>query len=496
MSYQKLVERFQQIHRIDHAMTFLSWDQMVMMPERGNDARSSSIAELASMKHKLLTAEEVAGWFDNADASADNLQSVSLREMQRVWRQATCLPADLVVAKIKAGSKCEHGWRTQRTANDWTGFVANFREVVELGREEASLRLESNDKLSTPYEALLDLHSSGDSQVLIDGVFKALRKELPGLLVEIREHQASRPPIVVAGEFALAKQQALCEELMRVLGFDFSAGRLDQSMHPFSTGVAGDLRVTTRFRNNEFIEALNATAHEVGHASYEGGLPAHLEGLPVGAHRNMCIHESQSLLFEKQICISKSFTGFFAERIHKHLEDSKNISSENLWQLMTKVEPGYIRVEADEVCYPLHVLLRYEIESALINGDLEADEIPEIWDQKMTDYLGLSTKGNYKDGCLQDIHWTDGAFGYFPSYTIGAVNSAQIFGAMCSDHPDWQSRFASGDLDFVREWLEDKIWSKGCELTSQELMRHATGQATNTDAYLGHLRARYLEETH
>jgi len=167
-----------------------------------------------------------------------------------------------------------------------------------------------------------------------------------------------------------------------------------------------------------------------------------------------------------------------------------------LWHAMTRVEPGYIRVEADEVCYPLHVLLRYEIESALINGEIEPEAIPEIWDQKMTDYLGLTTGDNHRNGCLQDIHWTDGAFGYFPSYTIGAVNSAQIFASLCSDHADWQSRFSNGDLSFVREWLEDKIWSKGCELTSQELMQNATGQNTTTDAYLSHLRARYLEELH
>lgn len=493
MSYQKLTDRFQQLHRLDHAMTFLSWDQMVMMPERGNDARSSSIAELASLKHQLLTAPEVAEWLDAA--ADDQPHAVSIREMKRVWQQATCLPSDLVVAKIKAGSKCEHGWRTQRAANDWQGFLGNFREVVALGREEAQLRQQAGGA-ATPYEALLELHCAGDSQSLIDSVFATLRAELPSLLKEVQEHQASRKPLMLSGNYPIPEQQALCEQLMHVLGFDFSAGRLDQSMHPFSTGVAGDLRITTRFRTSEFIEALNATAHEVGHASYEGGLPAAYDGLPAGAHRNMCIHESQSLLFEKQVCIAKSFSSFFIDHVHQHLPQSADLSGDQLWQLMTQVEPGYIRVEADEVCYPLHVLLRYEIESALINGELEPDAIPEIWDQKMTEYLGLSTTGNYQDGCLQDIHWTDGAFGYFPSYTIGAVNSAQIFSAMCRDHSDWQDQFARGDLAFVRQWLEEKVWSQGCLLTSQELMQHATGAQTNTDAYLTHLNDRYLKELH
>ncbi|MEM7259591.1 MAG: carboxypeptidase M32 [Pseudomonadota bacterium] len=415
--------------------------------------------------------------------------------MKRVWQQATCLPADLVVAKIKVGSKCEHGWRTQRAENDWQGFLANFREVVAIGREEAGLRQQASVS-ATPYEALLELHCTGDSQAMIDSVFATLRAELPVLLNQVQEHQSSRQPRTLAGEYAIADQQALCEQLMQVLGFDFRAGRLDQSMHPFSTGVPGDLRITTRFRTSEFIEALNATAHEVGHASYEGGLPASLEGLPVGAHRNMCIHESQSLLFEKQVCVAKAFIGFFIDHVHHHLPQSKGLSGNTLWQLMTQVTPGYIRVEADEVCYPLHVLLRYEIESALINGDIEPDVIPDMWNEKMTEYLGLSTEGNYTDGCLQDIHWTDGAFGYFPSYTIGAVNSAQIFAALCHDHADWQARFANGDLSFIRQWLEEKIWSNGCQLSSQELMQHATGQKTNTDAYLAHLRNRYLNEMH
>lgn len=495
MSYKKLSERFRQIHRLDHAVTYLAWDQMVMMPECGNEARSSSIAEIASLRHQLLTAPEVEGWLTDCDSAADDSHKDSLREMKRVWQQATCLPAELVVAKIKAGSNCELAWRSQRGDNDWAGFLKNFLEVVSLGREEAILRQQASDA-ATPYEALLDLHCTGDSQSLIDGVFATLRDELPRLLREVQERQSSRNNVVPNGEYPITQQQALCKKLMSVLGFDFKAGRLDESMHPFSTGVPGDLRITTRFDSNEFIEALNATAHEVGHASYEGGLPVHYDGLPIGAHRNMCIHESQSLLFEKQICISKSFSSFFIDHIKTLLTDAADMSSENLWLLMTRVEPGYIRVEADEVCYPLHVLLRYEIESALINGEIEPEVIPEVWDQKMTDYLGLSTQGNYKDGCLQDIHWTDGAFGYFPSYTIGAVNSAQIFAALRRDNPDWQDSFRRGELGFVRGWLEEKIWSKGCELSSQELMLQATGKGTDTDAYLAHLRTRYLEELH
>ena len=495
-AYEKLVSRFQELHRLDHAIIYLSWDQMVMMPANGNDSRSASIGEIANIRHRLLTGPEVQDWLHEADAENNPHHQRSIQEMHRVWRQAVCLPADLVVAKIKAGSTCEHGWRSQRADNDWPGYLKNLSPVVALSREEAQLRQAGDDKFTTPYEAMLDLHCTGDSQALIDSVFSTLKTELPQLLQQVREHQQHDVLPSLQGDYPISQQQSLCEELMRDLGFDFNSGRLDQSMHPFSTGGVGDLRITTRYQTNEFMEALNSTAHEVGHACYEGGLPLTKQGLPVGSHRNMCIHESQSLLYEKQIFQSKAFLSFFAEKVHQHLPTARSLDAELLWKAGTRVEPGYIRVEADEVCYPLHVLLRYEIESALINQEIEADVLPEIWNEKMQQYLGLSTTGNYKDGVMQDIHWTDGGFGYFPSYTLGAVNGAQIFKALCVDHPDWQDRFGAGELSFVSDWLEQKVWSLGCELSSQDLMQHITGHETRTQDYLAHLRSRYLDEVH
>lgn len=503
-AYQKLSDRFQQIYRLDHAATFLGWDQMVMMPENGNEARSASIAEIAGLRHERLTAPEMQDWFSEAESELAGLapeqqamQQRSLQEMRRSWRESSCLPADLVRAKIIAGSRCEHGWRTQRGNNDWPGFLINFREVVTLAREEAALRTEAADgTFASPYEALLDLHCCGDSQAMIDNVFAQLRSTLPELLQQVMEKQsASRPP-AMRGEYPIAQQKQLSEALMASLGFDFDSGRLDVSLHPFSTGVAGDLRITTRYTDHEFVEAMLATAHETGHASYEGGLPASLQGLPVGQSRNMCIHESQSLLFEKQLFLSRAFTEYFSATLHRELPAASGFNATDLWRAYTVVEPGYIRVEADEVSYPLHVLLRYEIESALINGEIEADVIPQMWHERMQSYLGLSTEGDYRRGCMQDIHWTDGAFGYFPSYTLGALNAAQLFAAIREQHPDWQSRLQRGEVTFIRDWLTTKIWSQACLQDSQQLMTSATGEGTNPDYFLEHLRARYLQEAY
>ncbi len=499
-SLDKLEKQFHRIAQLNHATTFLGWDQMVIMPNAGMAPRSAAMAELASMQHELLTSDAMGEWlaaaaeaFESGELDASNRKH--LLEMQRSWQQAKALPADLVHAQVLAGSKCEHGWRTQKSANDWPGFLENFREVVALSREEARARqAQRPDDFATPYDALLDLHCTGDSQALISDVFSQLKANLPDLLSDVMDKQASQQRPDLSGDYAVAEQQKLSEHLMSLLGFNFDAGRLDVSMHPFSTGVRGDQRITTRYRSADFADALQATAHETGHASYEAGLPEQWQFYPVGRSRNMCIHESQSLFFEKQVFLSRAFGTSFINAIHKHLPSTQQFSADDIWYSQTIVQPSFIRTEADEVTYPLHVMLRYDIESALINGDIEPDMIPELWESSLQSYLGLSTTGDYAKGCLQDIHWTDGAFGYFPSYTMGAVNAAQIAASIKSTFPDWQKNFAAGDIGFARQWLAENIWQQGSHLESQELMQAATGQGSDASFLIEHLKNRYLEE--
>ncbi|MGW8193441.1 MAG: carboxypeptidase M32 [Desulforhopalus sp.] len=495
-TYDILRQRFEQLAHLSHALTFLQWDQMVMMPPGGNESRAQAIAELTSIHHELLSADETGELLTKAaDETTDSELRRSLEEMERQYRHAAALPADLVKAKSLAGSRCEHGWRSQRKKNDWPGFLKNFREVVRLARQEAQARCSAGSgKFPTPYDAMLDLHCAGDSSSFIAAAFATLKDNLPGMVQQIVDRQRGESPPTLQGSYPVPAQRHMNRELMQWLGFDFNCGRADESVHPFSTGCRGDQRITTRFRESDFLEALMATAHETGHASYESGLPVKWEGLPIGRARNMCIHESQSLLFEKQLFLAKPFLSFFTEKIHKFLPETTSYSEEAIWKAATRVQPSFIRVEADEVSYPLHIVLRYEIESALINGTLEAEEIPDIWDAKMRDYFGLSTAGNYSDRCLQDIHWTDGSFGYFPSYTIGALNSAQLSRTLRNHFPNWQEKLASGDVYFARNWLAESIWSKGSTLDSQELIRSATGEKTSSEFFLQHIRQRYLEE--
>ncbi|MGH1487397.1 MAG: carboxypeptidase M32 [Cellvibrionaceae bacterium] len=496
--YQRLVERFRRIHNVNHSLTFLSWDQSVMMPQNGNSARSNAMAELSTLAHELLTAPAVADWIEEAANEALNsTEKVSLSKMKRSWQQASCLPSDFVQAQTLAGSQCEYAWRQQRVDNDWTGFLKNFKPVLKLSKEEAGLRQEANPTaFTTPYDALLDLYCHGDSNTFIADVFERLRSDLPPLIQQVMAVQRNRPKKNVNGHFDIDSQHELNKEAARILGFNFDAGRLDISTHPFSTGVRGDHRICTRYNENEFLQALLATAHETGHASYEAGLPEEWDGLPVGSSLSMCIHESQSLLFEKQLFIAKPFTRFLINKAHQYLPATKDYSAEQLWHEYTRVEPSYIRVDADEVTYPMHIVLRYEIESALINGAIDATDIPDMWNDKMSQYLGLETKNNFKDGCLQDIHWTYGAFGYFPSYTIGALNAAQLFATIKSIEPDWQELLSKGDVSFIREWLRENIWQHGSFFSSQDLIEKASGEHTNPEFFLQHIKDRYLKESY
>ncbi|MFT6301892.1 MAG: carboxypeptidase Taq [Granulosicoccus sp.] len=499
-SLKNLEKQFHRIAQLDHASTFLSWDQFVMMPNAGMTPRSEALAEIAIMRHELLTSVAMGDWLDEASeqlssGAIDSTHSSHIREMRRTWQQSMAMPADLVHAKVIAGSRCEHGWRTQKGDSDWKGFLKNFIEVVALSREEAQARqAQAQDRFATPYDSLLDLHCSGDSQALINGVFAELKLALPALLQEVLAHQSAQTTKDLRGHYPIENQQKLSEDLMSMFGFDFNAGRLDVSMHPFSTGGLGDQRITTRYREMDFADALQATAHETGHASYEAGLPVSKTSYPVGSSRNMCIHESQSLMFEKQIFLSKAFGQALIKPLHKHLPTTAAFNAADIWMAQTRVKPSFIRVEADEVTYPLHVMLRYDIESALINGDIEADVIPEAWESSLNDYLSLSTNGNHSIGCLQDIHWTDGAFGYFPSYTMGAVNAAQLSAAMKRDCPEWKAQFAAGELEFARTWLSENIWQHGCDLESQELMQRATGEGSTAKHLLAHLKSRYLDD--
>lgn len=321
-------------------------------------------------------------------------------------------------------------WRSARPASDFAAVAPKLKIVLDLTREMAAAKAEALGV--TPYDALLDQYEPGGRADSIDMLFADLESVLPGLLGEVLEAQSRRPaPLRPAGPFPIETQKAVAARFMQTLGFDFTHGRLDVSAHPFCGGSADDLRLTTRYDEDDFTQSFMGVLHETGHALYEQGLPADWRRQPVGKARGMSVHESQSLLMEMIACRSRAFATYAAPILRDAFGGSGPAwEAENLYRLNTRVKPDFIRVEADEVTYPAHVILRYRLERDLIAGRLEIEDLPEAWNEGMKRLLGLTVPDDRR-GVLQDIHWYDGAFGYFPTYTLGAMTAAQLFQAAC-----------------------------------------------------------------
>ena len=490
-AYDELAAHCTRLHHFDHLASITQWDQAANMPSHGNDARSAALAELAALTHRLRTEPTLQARIERAEQEPlGDMQRANLREIRREWMINNALPEPLVRELTEARMRCEHAWRTQRPANDWGGFLGNFREVLRLSRETAA-HLSEKSGLAK-YDAMVNQFEPGTTCATLDRVFGEVRRWLPGLIDQAIERQASRPIIDPVGPFALAAQRALCERLMGRLGFDFDAGRLDVSTHPFCGGVPEDVRITTRFRDDEFQQSLMGTIHETGHARYEQGRPRDWLTQPVSQARSMGIHESQSLSFEMQLGRSRGFVGLLAPMIREAFGDQPAFETDNLARLFTRVRRGLIRVDADEVTYPAHVILRYEIERPLIEGEIEAEDIPALWDEKARELLGLDTRGNFKDGPMQDVHWPEGLFGYFPSYSLGAMYAAQWFATMRRTLPDFDAGIARGDFEPMFGWLRNNIWMQASRWSTDELTQRATGEVLNPAFFKAHLEARYL----
>lgn len=488
-AYSALVGQYQRLYHFEHLAAIVGWDRNTMMPPGGHDARASAEAQLSAEMHALRTDPRVAEWLDAAaDEALDEEQQADLREMRRDWLDANALPAAHVQAISLASSRCEHGWRKQRPANDWAGFLENFRPLLAHVRTEAHLLAERTGL--DPYDALLDRYEPGTRASDIDRLFADLKTWLPGLIDAACARQ--QPAVVPVGPFSVAAQRALSEAVLGIFGFDWNRGRLDVSAHPFTGGVSEDVRITTRYDTSDCLQALMATIHECGHARYSQNLPAAWAGRPLGRARSYGIHESQSLFFELQVARHPAFARVLSPLLIEHLGDQPAFAPDNLARLLNRVERGKIRVAADEVTYPAHVILRYEIERALIDGTLAADDIPAAWDEKMMALLGVDTRGDVRNGCLQDVHWTKGAFGYFPCYTLGAMYAAQWAAAIRATNPSFDACIAEGDLGAIFDWHHAHVWTQASRWETGELAQRASGSVLDARHLKAHLTERYL----
>lgn len=493
-AYDALRDRFSRIAALDEVAAILHWDTSVTMPAGSAAARGEQMAALAGLAHQLLTAPELAGHLEDAEERAGMLGADDRRNlalMRRKHLRATALPVDLVEAAARANSACEAAWRTARRESDFAAVAPLLAEVVQLTREQAKALAAATGL--APYDALMDGFQPGLSDARVAEILGPLEVALRDLLPLVLERQAAAPaPIPLAGPFPVEAQRALCRMLAEHAGIDFATARLDESTHPFCGGTPTDTRITTRYREDDAAQAILGVLHECGHALYERNLPRDWARQPLGESAGMAAHESQSLIVEMQACRSDAFLSWLGPQLHAAFGgDPAPYTARNLARLWRRVAPGFIRVEADEVTYPAHIILRWRLERALIAGDLAVADLPGAWNEGIEALLGLEVPDDAR-GCLQDIHWYDGAFGYFPSYTLGAMGAAQLFAAATAAVPEIPARLAAGDLAPLAAWLRDNVHAQGARFGFDDLLRTATGRPLDPDVFIAHLRARYL----
>ncbi|ALG71774.1 peptidase M32 [Azospirillum thiophilum] len=493
-AYQDLERRHARIAAIGDALGILGWDTQTIMPEGANDGRAEQTATLSVIAHELATDPRMADLLAEAesDDGLDSWQRANLREMRRHHVHATAIPGELVEATSKAVSVCEMTWRAARAEGDFAMLLPSLSEVLARVREGA----EAMGAVMgiSPYDALLDSHDPGARAERIDVLFADLSDFLPDLIGRVLDRQAASPvPLLPEGPFSVEKQRELGVRMMERLGFDFRRGRLDVSLHPFCGGATGDVRITTRYDEANFTDALMGVLHETGHALYEQNRPRAWLSQPVGQSRGMAVHESQSLLMEMQACRSPEFITWLAPVAREAFGgEGPAWEAGNLRRLYSRVERGFIRVNADEVTYPAHIILRYRLEKALIAGDLALADLPGAWNDGMAELVGVVPPDD-RLGCLQDIHWPGGGWGYFPSYTLGAMTAAQLFEAARTADPEIVPALSRGEFAPLVAWLRVNVHETGCfHASGDDLLTAATGRPLDATVFRRHLEQRYL----
>ncbi len=494
--YKQLEQEFKRFHAFRGALSLLRWDAAVMMPRGSADVRGEQLAALETEHHALLTAPRITRLLDRAQANTQGLadwQIANLREMRRQRDHAIATPVSLVARLTKAASRAETHWLEARAQGKFELFAPHLEEMVHLVRDKAALLGQALNL--APYDALVDAFSPGITTADIDAMFKALSRRLPSLIREAIVAQEGRVLLPLGGKFAAGKQRALTVEVMKAVGFPFDRGRLDESEQPFTEGVPGDIRVTTRFSPDDLFSGLLGALHETGHAMYDLGLPQDWRDQPVGRDRGMALEESQSLLMEMIVCRSRPFVRYLLPLITRHFGVSgPEWDGENIYGHLTRVQRGPIRVDADELTYPLHIMLRYELEKRLLAGELAVRDLPEAWNTGMEQRLSVRPASDV-EGCLQDIHWAVGSFGYFPSYALGAVIAAQLYESLRADVQGLDEQLARGEFSGLLGWLRTQVYGLGAKVPVQELLKSATGKPLSATSFIRYVEAKYLEST-
>ncbi len=489
----RLRQRWRQIHDLQEAEGLLDWDQQTMMPRRAAEQRGQQSAALATVAHEKLIDPELGDLLAAAEAdapgSADDADlGADLRELRRERDRAVRLPAKLVAEKARVCTLAQSAWEEAHTAGQFAPFAPHLERVLQVTREiAAALRVgEAN-----AYDVLLDEYEPGMDAAALEQIFAGLRPPLVDLLGRLQGAAHQVHTDVLRGHYPVAAQERFLRELVARMGFDLEAGRMDRSVHPFTAGTLRDVRITVRYDEATPLPALFGAIHEAGHALYEQGLDPQRHRDPAGGYCSLGIHESQSRLWENLLGRSLPFWRFFLPRLKEAIPGAlEGVELEAFYEAINEVRPSLIRVEADEVTYNLHIILRFQIERALMAGDLNVADLPGAWREQTRELLGLEP-GSDSEGALQDVHWSAGLFGYFPTYALGNLYGAQLLEAMRGSLGDLDDLLTRGELSPIKSWLNDAVHRPGRRHLAPELCQRICGTPLTSDALLRHLERKY-----
>ena len=497
LQHEKKLAEFKSLLVDLHALGSLAglahWDLETYMPQKALEARANYLSTVARYSHEIFTSEkmeELLKYLSEEEVlkKLSPVDKKTVEETLRDFKKAKKLPSDFVKELSETTTKAHNIWQEARKTSDFSKFAPILEKIISLKRKEAELV----GYEGSPYNALLDDYERGMTTEKLDKLFSDLKRELVPIIKKIQESNVQPPVDISKKSFSHEKQMEVSKELLRLIGFDFDAGRIDLTTHPFCAGIApGDTRITTRIDEHDPFSAISTALHEGGHGLYDQGMDEKLANTSLMDGSSLGMHESQSRLMENIVGRGLAFWKFYFPKLKEKFKDElKDVSLEDWFKLINDVRPSLIRVESDEVTYNLHIILRYEIEKALIEGKLAVQDLPKVWNEKMKDYLGI-TPACDADGVLQDVHWSGGGIGYFATYTLGNLYSAQIFNTAKKEIPNLEEEIEKGNIKVLREWLREKIHKHGKMFTTEEIIKQVTGETLNPKYFIEYIRNKF-----
>jgi len=499
LTYQRLLERTKNLIVLGSAEAIVNWDMETMMPPRAVHLRSEQLALLSQIHHKMSTAPETGKLLDTIlkHPQYDTLNEVEKRNVYLIkknYDEQTKLPTKLVAEIAKQQAITVNTWKQAKATQNYALFKPELEKLTALNKQAADILMKVK-KTKTPYDALIDIYEPNMTTEAITKIFTELQQTLKKLLAKIKNAPDQPDTNILKQTLPVEKQREIAKLLTQILGYDITsptaAGRLDETEHPFTTGYYDDVRITTHYHPDNFASSIFSVLHEAGHALYEQGLPQEWKYQPIGAPCSMGLHESQSRLYENIIGRSREFwTPLFHKLKKITAPNLANLELDKFVHAINAVKPSKIRIEADEVTYNLHVIIRFQIEKDLFSNKITVNELPTIWNQKYADNLGLKIE-NDSEGVMQDTHWASGLYGYFPTYALGNIYSGQIIAALAKDMQDWRSQLAQSKLDNIRAWLTRNVHSHGDLYDTADLIKKITGKNLDAEPYMQYLQEKY-----